>query len=47
MLMEKGRKGKRILAKEACLFTSMYILDSIAPGWTPETKQNGAFMTCL
>lgn len=38
MLMEKGRKGKRILAKEACLLTLMYVLDNKAPGWTPETK---------
>lgn len=28
MLMEKGRKGKRILAKEACLLTLMYVLDN-------------------
>lgn len=47
MMMEKGRKGKRILAKEACLLPLMYILDNIAPGWTPEAKLNGAFITCL
>jgi len=38
MLMEKGRKGKRILAKETYLLTLIYIFDNIATGWTPETK---------
>lgn len=38
MLMEKGRKGKRILAKEACLLALMYILDNTAQGQTHETK---------
>lgn len=38
MLMEKGRKGKRILAEQGCLLTSVYILDDTAPRCTPKTK---------